>query len=52
MPGPDNQVEDLWVLQEKTQQGRTIGIFLAFGGLLFYSLLTSTMTAQIKVCNV
>lgn len=36
-------------LQEKTQEGRTIGILLAFGGLLFYSLLTSTMTAQIKV---
>lgn len=45
----NKQAKDLCVLQEKTQQGRTIGIFLAFGGLLFYSLLTSTMTAQIKV---
>uniref|UniRef100_A0A7I4B992 RCK N-terminal domain-containing protein n=1 Tax=Physcomitrium patens TaxID=3218 RepID=A0A7I4B992_PHYPA len=36
-------------LREKTQEGRTIGIFLAFGGLLFYSLLTSTLTAQIKL---
>ncbi|KAG0625220.1 hypothetical protein M758_2G037400 [Ceratodon purpureus] len=36
-------------LKEKSQQGRTIGFFLAFGGLLFYSLLTSTMTAQIKL---
>jgi hypothetical protein len=36
-------------LKEKTQEERTIGILLAFGGLLFYSLLTSTMTAQIKV---
>ncbi|CAM6026874.1 unnamed protein product [Sphagnum balticum] len=35
-------------LKEKTQEERTIGILLAFGGLLFYSLLTSTMTAQIK----
>lgn len=36
-------------LKERSRQGRTIGFFLAFGGLLFYSLLTSTMTAQIKL---
>jgi hypothetical protein len=45
----NNQAKDLCLLQERSRQGRTIGFFLAFGGLLFYSLLTSTMTAQIKV---
>jgi len=49
MQHQNKEAKDLYVLQEKSRQGRTIGIFLAFGGLLFYSLLTSTMTAQIKV---
>ncbi|CAI5460563.1 unnamed protein product [Closterium sp. Yama58-4] len=36
-------------LRESTQEGRVIGIMLTLGGLFFYSLLTSTMTAQFKV---
>lgn len=35
-------------LKEKTTLERGIGLMLAVGGLLFYSLLTSTMTAQFK----
>ncbi|KAI5063841.1 hypothetical protein GOP47_0020511 [Adiantum capillus-veneris] len=35
-------------LKEKTPLERGIGLVLAVGGLLFYSLLTSTMTAQFK----
>ncbi|MCO5560423.1 hypothetical protein L7F22_014038 [Adiantum nelumboides] len=35
-------------LKEKTGLERGIGLVLAVGGLLFYSLLTSTMTAQFK----
>ncbi|CAI7786044.1 unnamed protein product, partial [Closterium sp. NIES-53] len=36
-------------LRESTQEGRVIGIMLTLGGLFFYSLLTSTMTAQFKL---
>ncbi|CAI5525545.1 unnamed protein product, partial [Closterium sp. Naga37s-1] len=36
-------------LKESTQEGRVIGIMLTLGGLFFYSLLTSTMTAQFKL---
>lgn len=35
-------------LRERTRSERAIGLMLAIGGLLFYSLLTSTMTAQFK----
>lgn len=35
-------------LKERTRSERTIGLMLALGGLLFYSLLTSTLTAQFK----
>ncbi|GJP39026.1 hypothetical protein CLOM_g23421 [Closterium sp. NIES-68] len=55
-----NLGEDLWDawsalvsssshLKESTQEGRVIGIMLTLGGLFFYSLLTSTMTAQFKL---
>lgn len=35
-------------LKEKTSLERGIGLMLALGGIFFYSLLTSTMTAQFK----
>lgn len=31
-------------------EGRVIGFMLTLGGLFFYSLLTSTLTANFKVC--
>ncbi|KAJ7564355.1 hypothetical protein O6H91_02G014000 [Diphasiastrum complanatum] len=35
-------------LKERTGSERIVGLMLALGGLLFYSLLTSTLTAQFK----